>query len=299
MAVGAPDAVAQVPATQPRANATLTRPDIKRTMREARDGLPSQGLRDRHPVAHATAWSSRNFAGRAEALELLGLARERSGQLAHAKAEYEEYLRRYPAGEAAARTRKRLRALTFAASPASRKRSAAAGESPWKVYGGWSQVYRRDDASFDTGTASADRTTQNAILTDVALTARRRGERFDFASRASAGYGLDLLQDGPGDQSRVTTLFAEVHDRELDWTVRGGRQSGGLGGVLGTFDGLYAGYQLRPRLQLNAHVGYPVETHARRTIDRPPLLRPVGRCRHVRRRLGRLRVRGVAGVFRD
>ena len=34
------------------------------------------------------------FPERARAQELLGLARERSGQLAHAKAEYEEYLRR-------------------------------------------------------------------------------------------------------------------------------------------------------------------------------------------------------------
>ncbi|MBV9725447.1 MAG: SPOR domain-containing protein, partial [Gammaproteobacteria bacterium] len=36
------------------------------------------------------------FPERARAQELLGLARERSGELAHAKAEYEEYLRRYP-----------------------------------------------------------------------------------------------------------------------------------------------------------------------------------------------------------
>ena len=36
------------------------------------------------------------FPQRAQMQELLGLARERSGQLAHAKAEYEEYLRRYP-----------------------------------------------------------------------------------------------------------------------------------------------------------------------------------------------------------
>lgn len=33
---------------------------------------------------------------------MLGLARERNGQLAHAKAEYEEYLREYPNGEGAA-----------------------------------------------------------------------------------------------------------------------------------------------------------------------------------------------------
>ena len=36
------------------------------------------------------------FPDRAHVQELIGLARERSGQLAHAKAEYEEYLRRYP-----------------------------------------------------------------------------------------------------------------------------------------------------------------------------------------------------------
>jgi len=259
-AVGAPDAVSQVPATRARANATLTKTDIDRTMQQARTAFRRKDYATAIPLLTQLV-EQPEFPERAEALELLGLARERSGQLAHAKAEYEEYLRRYPTGEAAARTRKRLRALTFAASPASaRDRSAAAGQSPWKVYGGWSQVYRRDDASFDTGSASGDRTTQNAVLTDVALTARRRGERFDFVSRASGGYGLDLLQDGPGDQSRVTVMFAEVHDRELDWTARGGRQSGGLGGLLGTFDGLYAGYQLRPRLRLNAHVGYPVDS---------------------------------------
>jgi hypothetical protein len=54
------------------------------------------------------------FDGRARAQEMLGLARERSGQLAHAKAEYEEYLRRYPDGDAAGRIRSRLRVLSSA-----------------------------------------------------------------------------------------------------------------------------------------------------------------------------------------
>ena len=55
-------------------------------------------------------------------------------------------------------------------------------------------------------------------------------------------------------------MFAEINDRQLDWTVRGGRQSGSAGGLLGTFDGLYAGYQLRPRVRLNANFGYPVDS---------------------------------------
>jgi tetratricopeptide (TPR) repeat protein len=259
-AVGSPDAVAHVPATQQRASASLTGPDLERTLQQARAAFRRKDYATAIPLLTRLV-EQPEFPGRAEALELLGLARERSGQLAHAKAEYEEYLRRYPEGEAAERTRKRLRALAFATSPAAvRAANATAGESPWKTYGGWSQTYRRDDAGFDNGSTSGDRTTQNTILTDVAFTARRRGERYDFASRVSAGYGLDLLQDGPGDQSRVTTLFAELRDRELDWTLRGGRQSGGLGGLVGTYDGLYASYQLQPRLRLNVLGGYPVES---------------------------------------
>ena len=257
---GTPDAIGSVPATRPAGNATLTPADRERTLKEARAAFRRKDYAAAIPLL-TRLMEQPEFPERAQALEMLGLARERSGQLAHAEAEYEEYLRRYPQGEAAARTRKRLRALAFATSPAgARARAAAAAESPWKLYGGVSQVYRRDDAGFDNGVTSSDQTTQDALLSDVALTARRRGERFDFASRVSAGYGLDLLDDGPGDQSRVTVMFAELHDRELDWTVRGGRQAGSAGGLLGTFDGLYAGYQLSPRLRLNAHCGYPVES---------------------------------------
>jgi hypothetical protein len=43
-----------------------------------------------------------------DAQEMLGLARERAGQLAHAKAEYETYLKLYPKSDSAARVRDRL-----------------------------------------------------------------------------------------------------------------------------------------------------------------------------------------------
>ncbi len=47
-------------------------------------------------------------AAKKEAQEYLGLARERAGQLAHAKAEYKAYLKLYPDGEGAARVKQRL-----------------------------------------------------------------------------------------------------------------------------------------------------------------------------------------------
>lgn len=56
-------------------------------------------------------------ANSARAQELLGNVREANGQLAHAKAEYEIYLEKYPDGDGAARVRARLSALLSGAGP--------------------------------------------------------------------------------------------------------------------------------------------------------------------------------------
>src|SRR5881227_2553095 len=72
---------------------------LKSTMADARAALAARD----YPKAIALLTKLQRqaeFPDRAHAQELLGLARERSGQLAHAKAEYEEYLRGYPHGEA-------------------------------------------------------------------------------------------------------------------------------------------------------------------------------------------------------
>src|SRR3984893_4680714 len=90
------------------------------------------------------------FPQRAEVQELLGLARERSGEVAQAKAEYEEYLQRYPKGPAADRIHTRLRILR-AASAAGRGGLdlGSAADHGWKISGGASQLYRRDSYGTD------------------------------------------------------------------------------------------------------------------------------------------------------
>jgi hypothetical protein len=258
-AVGTPTAVGNVNAAPTPANATLTNPDLEKTLKQAKDAFRHKDYATAIPLL-TKLLEQPEFPERAEALELMALSHERSGQLAHAKADYEEYLRRYPQGPGADRVKKRLRALALATRPSQGGRVAGADESPWRFYGGFSQIYRQDSTSLKTDTTSTDLTTQNALLNDVGLVARRRGERFDFSTRAAAGYTFDMLQNGPGNQSRITTLFAELNDRELDWTIRAGRQSGSAGGLLGTFDGIYGGYQIRPRFRLNAYFGYPVES---------------------------------------
>ena len=258
-AVGTPTAIGHVDAAPTPAATTLTNPDLEKTLKQAKDAFRRKDYATAIPLL-TKLLEQPEFPQRAEAQELMGLAHERSGQLAHAKADYEEYLHRYPQGPGADRVKKRLRALALATRPAQGGGIAGGEESPWRLYGGVSQIYRQDSTSLDNGTTSTDLTTQNALINDVGLVARRRGERFDFSTRAAAGYTFDMLSDGPGDQSRITMLFAELNDRELDWTVRAGRQSGSAGGLLGTFDGVYAGYQVRPRFRLNANFGYPVES---------------------------------------
>ncbi len=258
-AVGTPTAIGHVAAAPTTSSATLTDPDLQKTLKQAKDAFRRKDYATAIPLL-TKLLEQPEFPQRAEAQELLGLSHERSGQLAHAKADYEEYLRRYPQGPATDRVKKRLRALALATRPSQGGRVAGDEDSAWKFYGGFSQIYRQDSTSFSNDTTSTDLTTQNALINDVGLVARRRGERFDFSTRAAAGYTFDMLSNGPGDQSRVTMLFAELNDRELDWTVRAGRQSGSAGGLLGTFDGVYAGYQVRPRFRLNANFGYPVES---------------------------------------
>lgn len=194
--------------------------------------------------------------------EMLGLAREKSGQLAHAKAEYEEYLRRYPEGSAAGRIRSRLRVL---ASAGRSGRSGTLGgfgddDRSWVMSGSASQIYRWESIALETPESSTEQQSQNAIYTDGDFIARHRGERFDFISRVSAGFAKDLMSDGPGDRTRVSYAFAELNDRERGIAGRIGRQSRNDSGLLGSFDGLFGSYQLANRVTLKGSVGLPVES---------------------------------------
>ena len=258
--VGTPSGVATVRSTAPQVNASMTPDEIKQTLAQAKDAFRHKNYATAIPLLTQLTQQP-EFPQRADAQEMLALARERSGQVAHAKAEYEDYLQRYPTGDGATRVRKRLQALAWAARPGRDGSQGGDGdESPWRVYGGFSQIYRQDQSHIESGLASSDLTTQNALLTDVSLVARRHGERFDFTTRASAGYGYDMLSDGPGSQSRVSLLFAEMTDRVAGWYARLGRQAGGSGALMGTFDGMQAGYQLWPKLRVNGFFGFPVDS---------------------------------------
>jgi tetratricopeptide (TPR) repeat protein len=241
---------------------------IKRMMTDARAAMSARD----YPKAIAILTQLQRqpeFPDRARAQELLGLARERSGQLAHAKAEYEEYLRRYPKGEAAERVAARLRVLR-AATGTEKSASGPGTEAggAWQINGGWAQLFRYDSTRFDSGTTgngtpvpsnSQQTTRQNALYNDIDFLARHRGEDIDMLTRVSAGYVKEFQADAFGDTKRVSLASIELNDRAIGLLARAGRQMRYQDGILDTFDGLLVTYIARPGWTISAAAGYPVE----------------------------------------
>ena len=203
-----------------------------------------------------------------EAQEFLALARERNGQVAHAKAEYERYLALYPEGDDAARVQQRLTALLATSangpfSPSQASPGAPRKTSPWKVRTFLSQHYRRDVNQVND---QDEIVSQSSLYTDVTLDARRRGERFDFSTRLTAGYRYDLLdedQGSSGNDFRLSYAYADLLDNRTRLRGRLGRQTRNTGGVLGRFDGMNLTYSLTDRVRFDVVAGEPVFSTAR------------------------------------
>jgi tetratricopeptide (TPR) repeat protein len=229
-------------------------------LREARDAL------EKHQYPQAVDLLGRllrqpEYPARADAQELMGLVRERAGQLAQAKAEYATYLSRYPDGPGAARVRSRLQALAAASlAPKSMGEFGAAATDHWGVAGSVALAYQYGRQQTTSNGTSTSATAVNGALVYTDVLVRNRGARYDFTARADAGYTQNLVPAAGGNQDRTTAAFVELTDRQLGLTGRLGRQSLASQGVVGLFDGLFVGYQFNPVLAVSAAAGYPAYT---------------------------------------
>ena len=202
----------------PATAATSTDPplpdDVRATLlHDARADL------ERHQYAQAIDLLGRllrqpEYPARAEAQELLGLTRERAGQLAQAKAEYETYLSRYPDAPGAARVRSRLQALSAASLAA--KSTGEFGAAPterWNAAGSVALGYQYGQQQTISGGTSTSATAVNGALVYTDLLVRDRGTRYDFTARADAGFTQNLVTAVGGNQDRTTAAFVEATDR--------------------------------------------------------------------------------------
>jgi hypothetical protein len=216
----------------------------------------------------------------AEAQELLGLARQKSGQLAEARAEYEDYLRRYPSGEQSERVRQRLAGIVTAndqpgallrtpnKAPAGAPpigRFAPTNETVWSLVGSASAFYIRDDsfravrdptiAPDPTADPDAHRVHQNEMLSSLDMTATWNNDQTKGKIRfsGSAEQRLDTSTNLEG----VAALSVDTLVK--DWNLRtvAGRQTLNTDGVLGRFDGALFSWQALSMLRVDLVGGSP------------------------------------------
>lgn len=237
------------------------------------------------------------------AIELLGLTRERKGQAAHARAAYEDYLRRFPKADGAERVRERLAALATGPAPASNQELRAASETAgnprawsWGARGSFSQFYFRDQGrttNFNTsstlGTEVDNSVNVNQLLTAGDVTITGGNDRRQLQLRAAGSYtrnfgtssSVSIVNNGAqkltfrsrpgGGLEALTALYADFSDTTLASSLRIGRQTRNSAGVLGRFDGALLGVQARRNVRVNVVGGFPVLSSHQMTVlkERP------------------------------
>ena len=235
--------------------------DMEKLLADARTAMQDRDY-DGAIRIYTKILESPESAARPQAQEFLGLARERKGQLAQAKKEYEEYLHRYPEGADADAVQQRLAALVTL-DGATRPTKGALDASRWQIDGALAQEYRHDKNDVLSNGVTANGVGQTALDSEADLQIRHRGDRYDFKSRVFVGYVRDMLSGAGGSPNiiRLPQAFVEIDDHRSNWVARLGRQSQTNGGVYGSYDGAYASWQPRTGFRVSAAAGATLQSY--------------------------------------
>ncbi len=203
-----------------------------------------------------------------DAQELVGLARERAGDLAQARKEYELYLRLFPTGDGATRVRQRLATLappevaaTVAAKPPEKRapQYSASGSISQYYYGGDQKVqtvFVNVPTTVNQQTIS--NLTQSSLITTVDMNGRYRSDTTDTRIVFRDSDQHSFIGDTVPGLNRMDAAFVDYRDLNHGLSVKLGRQSGVTGGLVGRFDGAIVGYDIAPKLHVSGVVGVPV-----------------------------------------
>jgi hypothetical protein len=252
-------------AAAPGAAAALPASDLDAVMAEARRAMTGREY-ERAIALYSKVLSMPGGADLPEAQEYLGVARQKNGQRAHARAEYELYLLRFPDSEGAPRVQQRLDTLLSSASTDRAPLRAGRISKPilFDAYGMVSTSYQRAESFADlSGSVMLD----SSQIIDVDVTGLMKSSRFDVRARASGYYRYDFLESATGRGSRVRYLNVDLRDRQL--RLRGviGRQSARGGGILGRYDGVSASWSFLDKAYIGGAFGFPQNTSIGNSLD--------------------------------
>jgi tetratricopeptide (TPR) repeat protein len=248
-------------------SSSLTEEQLDSLMQRAKKDITARNYPS--AIRYLTALiDSGNIKYSREALELLGLARQRNNQTAHAVDIYEQYLDLYPEGEDSDRVRQRLAGLLTATS-APRKKihtdTAAEDINDVTTYGSLSQTYLNNRAIID-GIGQLE--TQSQLITFVDVTTIQKTNKFDHRYQFTADDLYDFIDDDDNNQFRFIETYYEASYRKTGTSGRIGRQLLRIGGIRKRFDGLSAGYQINPDMRLNFLGGFPVDIENKTSVNR-------------------------------
>jgi hypothetical protein len=247
----------------------------------------------------------------ADAQELLGVVRERNGQLAHAKAEYEIYLEKYPDNEGADRVRQRLAAiLTAAATPPEKLREAKANntgpegefkptsnvrskprasdlnrggtanqrpEDRTSFHATLSQFYYFNEGitrfrEFEIGVVDKDDVIfQNSIVTTLDVYGTYDAENYKLGFRAAGDYEYSFL-DSTDNRLRFSRAYGDIESKDKGFSVRFGRQTRYDGGVFGRFDGAMLSVPINENIETKFIAGLNVDSTSEGLFSTDPLV---------------------------
>lgn len=203
---------------------------------------------------------------------MIGEAREMNGEILKARAEYELYLKLFPAGPNTMRVRERLAALPKDAAIARARPRALpkeAGPAEWTFNGSVSSYYYTGKSQIETlvppppGQLTFSRDTlslvdQNSLISSINLNARRRDAFTDTRIVVRDTDNKNFLSPTRS-YNRLYSAYIDHNDRQVGYYLRAGRQNPNGMGVMDRFDGLQAGYNLNPEWRVNAVYGDAVE----------------------------------------
>lgn len=204
-----------------------------------------------------------------EAQELVGVARERFGELDKAKAEYELYLKLFPEGPGAERVRQHLASLGKIAPPSAERRVVTAegvtvsksvtGALSQTFYGGKSLTQTPFDTPTTPGTNTISTTDQSELRSHINIAGVYRDE-----SAAQKLYFEDdnirSFIDTRPNRNRLRALNYEYKGLQNGFDTILGRQSGSrLVGVPNRFDGATLTYSFSRKLGASLIAGLPVD----------------------------------------
>jgi len=199
-----------------------------------------------------------------DALELLGLARERNNQLAQAKLIYQQYLAKYQKNDdERIRVKQRLADLLEVKQKPQQKLEKT-GKKIHKTFTltTFSQYFYRGLTSIE-GQSSAS--SESQLNSRFSYLWRKRDENrevkhyfyaynlYDFESRDRVG-----LISSSNEDIIISSAYSRIKDREQNYAMSLGRQTSQGGGVLGRYDGLEMNYGIANKIKWGINVGAPV-----------------------------------------